>query len=83
MDYSTADTSRFDVRNADGSAVDFIDFTKELNFIGSIIDSSLISDTYLDEQIKAATSAFGGHISIYTQIIERPRQPLRQPACKR
>ncbi len=41
--YSNADTSRFDIRNADGSTVGFVDFTEEFKYIGSIIDSSLTS----------------------------------------
>ena len=44
VDYSTADTSRLDIRNADGSTVGFVDFTKEFKYLGSIIDSSLTSD---------------------------------------
>jgi hypothetical protein len=51
VDFSNADTSRFDIRNADGSTVGFVDFTKEEKYLGS--------DADLDKQIKAATSAFG------------------------
>jgi hypothetical protein len=39
VDSSIADTSRVDIRNADGSAVDFVDFTKEFKYLGSIIYS--------------------------------------------
>ena len=59
VDYSTADTSRLDIRNADGSTVGFVDFTKEFKYLGSIIDSSLTSDADVNMRIKTATSAFG------------------------
>jgi hypothetical protein len=59
VEYSDVDTSRFDIRNADGSTVGFVGFTKEFKYLGSIIDSSLTSDADVDKQIKAATSAFG------------------------
>ena len=59
VDYSSADTSRLDIRNADGSTVGFVDFTKEFKYLGSIIDSSLTSDADVAMRIKAATSAFG------------------------
>ncbi len=55
---NAAETSHFDVRNADGSAVGFVEFTKEFKYLGSIIDSSLTSDADVDKRIKAATSAF-------------------------
>ncbi len=55
VDYSVC----FDIRNADGSTVDFADFTKKFNYLGSIIDSSLTSDADVDMRIKAATPAFG------------------------
>ena len=54
-DYSNADTSRFDTRNADGFTTGFVDFTKEFKYLGSIIDSSLTSDADVDMRIKAAT----------------------------
>jgi hypothetical protein len=57
--YSNADAPRFDIRNADSSTVGFVDFTKEFKYLGSIIDSSLFSDSDVDMRIKAATSAFG------------------------
>ena len=59
VDYSNADTSRFDIRNADGFTAGFVNFTKEFKYLGSIIDSSLTSDADVDMRIKAATSAFG------------------------
>ena len=59
VDYSTADTSHLDIRNADGSTVGFVDFTKEFKYLGSIIDSSLTSDADVNMRIKSATSAFG------------------------
>ncbi len=61
MDYFNADAPRFDIRNADRTTVDFVDFTKEqkeFGYLGSIIGFSLTSDAGADMQIKAATSAF-------------------------
>ena len=68
MDCSNADTSRFDIRNADGSTVGFVDFTKEFKYLGSIVDSSLTSDADVDMRIKAATSAFGAHKNVLTSL---------------
>ncbi len=53
MGYSNADRSRFDIHNADGSTVGFVDFTKKFKYLGSIIDSSLTSDVDIDRRIKA------------------------------
>ncbi len=39
--YSNADASRFDIRNADCSAVCFVGFTKEFKYFCSIIDPPL------------------------------------------
>ncbi len=56
MDYSIAGTSRFDIHYAKGSAVGFVDFTKEFTHRGSIIDSSLTAlDADVDKRIKADT----------------------------
>ena len=74
MDYSNADTSRFDIRNADGSTVAFVDFTKEFKYLGSIIDSSLTSYADVDMRIKAATSAFGA-------LKKNPHELPRNSAC--
>ncbi len=63
--YSTADTSRFDIRNADGSTVGFVNCTN----LGSIIDSSLTSDADVDMQIKAATSEFGALKNVLTSLL--------------
>ncbi len=68
VDYSTADTSRFDICNADGSTVGFVDFTKEFKYLGSIIDSSFISDADVDMRIKAATSAFGALKNVLSSL---------------
>ncbi len=68
VDYSNADTSRFDIRNADSSTVGFVDFTKEFKYLGSIIDSLLTSDADVDMRIKAATSAFGALKKILTSL---------------
>ena len=54
VDCSNADTSRFDIRNAYGSAVGFVEFIKEFKYLGSMIDSSLTSDVDVDERTKAA-----------------------------
>ena len=51
VDHSNADTSRFDIRKADGSTVGFVDFTKMFKYLVSIIDSSLTSDADVDMRI--------------------------------
>ncbi len=51
-------TSRFDIRNADGSNVSFVDFTKKIKYLGSIIDSSLTWDADVEKRIKTAISTF-------------------------
>jgi hypothetical protein len=48
-------TPRFDIRNAEGLAIGFVDFTKEFKYLGLIIDSSLTPDADVDKRIKAAT----------------------------
>jgi hypothetical protein len=68
VDYSNADTSRFDIRNSDGSTVGFVDFTKEFKYLGTIVDSSLTSDADVDTRIKAATSAFGALSSLASPL---------------
>ncbi len=68
VDYSNADTSRFDVRHADGSAVGFVDFTEEFKYLGSIIESSLTTDADVDRRIKAAASAFGALENVLTSL---------------
>ncbi len=68
MDYSNAETTRIDIRNADGSAVGFVDFTTEFKYLGSIMDSSLTSDADVDRRIKAATSAFGALKNVLTSL---------------
>ena len=60
--------SRLDIRNADGSSVGFVDFTKEFKYLGSIIDSSLTSDAGVDMRINAATSAFGALKNVLTSL---------------
>ncbi len=49
VDYSNANTPRFEIRNSDGSTAGFVDFTKEFKYLGSIIDSSLTSDADVDQ----------------------------------
>ena len=66
VDCSDADTPRFDIRNADGSTVGFVDFTKEFKYLGSIIDTSLTSDAVVDLRVKTATSAFGALKNVLT-----------------
>ncbi len=61
VDYSNADTSRFDLRHEDGSTVCFVDLMKELKYLGSIIETSLTSDADVDKRIKAATSKKSPH----------------------
>ncbi len=68
VDYSTADTSRLDIRNADGSTVGFVDFTKEFKNLGSIIDSSLTSDADVNMRIKSTTSAFSALKNVLTGL---------------
>ncbi len=68
VDYSNADTSCFDIRNADGSTVGFVDFTKEFKYLGSIIDSSLTSEADVDIRVKAATSAFDALKNVLTSL---------------
>ena len=68
VDNSNADTSRFDIRNADGSTVGFVDFTKEFEYLGSVIDSSLTSDADVNLRIKAAKSAFGALKNALTSL---------------
>ena len=65
---NAAETSHFDVRNADGSAVGFVEFTKEFKYLGSIIDSSLTSDADVNMRIKSATSAFGALKNVLTSL---------------
>ncbi len=67
-DYSNADTPRFDIRDADGSTVGFVDFTKEFKYTGSIVDSSLTSDADVDMRINVATSAFGALKNVSTSL---------------
>ena len=64
--YSTADTSRFNVLNSEGSSIGFIDFTEEFKYLGSIIHHSLTSDADVDKRIKAATATFGALKNIFT-----------------
>ena len=52
--YEEESTDRFQV-DGDG----FIDFTKEFKYLGSIINSSLTSDSDVDKRIKSATAIFG------------------------
>ncbi len=68
VDYSNANTTRFDIRNADGSSVGFVDFTKEFKYLGSTSDSSLTSDADVDMRIKAATSAFAALKNVITSL---------------
>ena len=68
MDYSTADTSRFDIRNADGSAVGFVDSAKKFKYFGSRIDSSMTSDADVNTRIKAEASAFDALKNVLTNL---------------
>ena len=65
MDYSNADTSRFDIRNVDGSSVGYVDFKKEFKYLGSIIDSSLTSDEDVEHEILLHAMGVGsGEVAI-------------------
>ena len=66
VEYSVADTSRFDVLDVNGSVAGFIDFTQEFKYLGSIIHSSLTSEADVDRRIKSATAAFGALKNIFT-----------------
>ncbi len=57
------------LRRLGGSAVGFANFTKKkFEYLGSIIDSSLISDADVDRRTKAATSAFGALMNVPTNL---------------
>jgi hypothetical protein len=66
VEYSVADTSRFNVLDVNGSVAGFIDFTQEFKYLGSIIHSSLTSEADVDRRIKSATAAFGALKNIFT-----------------
>ena len=59
VDYSAADTSRFNIVDEVGLPVGFVDFTTEFKYLGSILHHSLTSDADVDKRIKSATAAFG------------------------
>ena len=65
VEYSVADTSRFDVL-VNGSVAGIIDITQEFKYLGSIIHSSLTSEADVDRRIKSATAAFGALKNIFT-----------------
>jgi hypothetical protein len=64
--YSDADTSRRDVFDYLGNPVDFIDFTTEFKYLGSIVHHSLTSDADVDKRIRPGSAAFGALINILT-----------------
>ena len=68
VEYSNAYMPCFKIRNADGSTVGFVDFTKEFTDLGSIIDSSLTSYADVDVLIETATSAFGA----FQELVRAP-----------
>jgi hypothetical protein len=53
------DISRLGVLDSTGNAVDFIDFTMEFRYLGSIVHHSLTSDADVDKRIRSALAAFG------------------------
>jgi hypothetical protein len=64
--YSDADTSRRDVFDYLGNPVDFIDFTTEFKYLGSIVHHSLTSDADVDKRIRPGSAAFGALKNILT-----------------
>ncbi len=50
------DTTRFDVLDSSGETVGFLDFTKELRYLGSIVNYSLSSEADVDKRIKSGRS---------------------------
>ncbi len=63
-EYSAADTSRITVLNNQGSNAEFVDFTMDFRYLGSIMHYSLTSDTDVDERIKCDGGlwyVFGAH----------------------
>ena len=66
VDYSAADTSRFNIIDGAGLPVGFVDFTTEFKYLGSILHHSLTSDADVDKRIKSATAAFGALKNIFT-----------------
>ena len=66
VDYSAADTSRFNIVDEVGLPVGFVDFTTEFKYLGSILHHSLTSDADVDKRIKSATAAFGALKNIFT-----------------
>ena len=56
--YDNAFTSRFNVLDSNGLPTVYIDYTKELKYLGSIISSSLSSEADVEKRIKSATAAF-------------------------
>ena len=65
VNYSAADTSRFNIVDGAGLPVGFVDFTPEFKYLGSILHHSLTSDADVDKRIKSATAAFGALKNIF------------------
>ena len=58
VDYSAADTSRFNIVDGAGLPAGFVDFTTEFKYLGSILHHSLTSEADVDKRLKSATAAF-------------------------
>ncbi len=59
VEYSVADTTRFNDLDSSGATAGFVDFTQELRHLGSIVHCYLSSEADVDKLIKSATAAFG------------------------
>ncbi len=66
VEYSAADTTRFNVLDSSGAAAGFVDFTQELRYLGSIVHCSLSSEADVDRRIQSATAAFGALGNVFT-----------------
>ena len=58
------DTTPFTVSGPGGGDLGFFSFTKEFKYLGSIVHSSLTSDTDVDKRIRSAAVAFGALRSV-------------------
>ena len=56
--YEDSDTTPFTVSGPGGEDPGFVSFTKELKYLGSIVQSSLAPDAGAGERIRSAVAAF-------------------------
>ena len=66
VEYSAADTTRFNTLDCSGVSAGFVDFTQELRYLGSIVHCPLSSEANADKRIKSATVAFGALKNVFT-----------------